>query len=321
MALLHNNVKNLQEMIDIMFEISQKYRIKFGLAKSKHLIIGGTKGMTEKDKTLKLGNDILEQVDFYKYLGMHVNQGYNLKTHIPKLEEKVMGAIYSILNTTNDLALQRIEMRTIWIMLENTINAILTYGLEAYKMDKTDYDELNRIQLKGIRVLLNLPDNVANEIILSETGIKQIDLEIKKNRIIYEKDLRERFGNESQDSEILETAHNIYKKWKDQIKNDKVELGLVESDMNQTKECLKRCIKEKLNIIMKDRIVAATAKKSTVKAYIEKMLNSKEEIACRKEYIDDLSRAQVKNIIIARASRLQTKNNHAYKHDNLKCRW
>ena len=188
-------------------------------------------------------------------------------------------------------------------------------------MDKTDYDELNRIQLKGIRILLNIPDNVANEIILSETGIKQIDLEIKKNRIIYEKDLTERFGNENLKTDMLETAHNIYTKWKDQIKKDKIEIGLAENDMNQTKECLKRCIKEKLNKIMKERVIAATAKKSTVKSYVEKMLNSKEEIACRKEYIDDLSRTQVRNIIIARAGRLQTKNNHTYKHDDKKCRW
>ena len=65
-------------------------------------------------------------------------------------------------------------------MIENTINAILTYGMEAFRLTETDYKTLNRIQIKAIRVILNLPENIANAIILAETGVDQIDLIIKK---------------------------------------------------------------------------------------------------------------------------------------------
>merc|ERR1712002_981073 len=180
---------------------------------------------------------------------------------------------------------------------------------------------LNRIQLKGIRILLNIPDNVANEIILGETGIDQIDLIIKKNRVIYDKELKEKFEENNEKNKMLSTAHYTFEKWRKKVSQDKIDLELEDSDMLQTSECLKKKIKENLRKIMKQRIITAAAGKSTVDNYIKNMIDNNEEVGTRKTYVDNLTRYQVRNIITSRTKRLQTKDNHKYKHQNQYCRW
>merc|ERR1712002_739767 len=215
-----------------------------------------------------------------------------------------------------------LEMQTMWIMIENTMNAILTYGMESFKMRKQDYDELNRIQLKGIRILLNIPENVANEIIIAETGMDQIDLIIKRNRIIYDKELRSKFNEEENNNcKMLSAAHKTFESWRKRVEQDKIDLELEDSDMLQTSECLKKKVKENMRKIMKKRIIAAATSKSTVRNYINNLIDNKEEVGTRKIYIDNLTRYQVRNTIISRAKRLQTKMNHRYKHQDKYCRW
>ena len=72
---------------------------------------------------------------------------------------------------------------------------------------------------------------------------------------------------------------------------------------------------------MKQRIITASSGKSTVDNYIKNLIDNNEEVGTRKTYIDNLTRYQVRNIIISRAKRLQTKSNHMYKHQNHYCRW
>ena len=72
---------------------------------------------------------------------------------------------------------------------------------------------------------------------------------------------------------------------------------------------------------MKERIMAETASKSTVLNYVNSQKNKGEDTGTRKEYVNKLTRYQVRNLIIARSKRLPTKVNHQYKYDNKKCRW
>ena len=58
-VLFHTDKKQMQEMLNTTHEIASKYRIKFGAAKSKVLIIG-------KDKAeFKIGNQPIEEATTY----------------------------------------------------------------------------------------------------------------------------------------------------------------------------------------------------------------------------------------------------------------
>ena len=83
----------------------------------------------------------------------------------------------------------------------------------------------------------------------------------------------------------------------------------------------KKNVKENMRKIMKQRIITAATGKSTVENYIKNMIDNKKEIGTRKTYVDSLTRYQVRNLIVSRAKRLQTKTNHMYKHQDKYCQW
>ena len=64
-----------------------------------------------------------------------------------------------------------------------------------------------------------------------------------------------------------------------------------------------------------------TATKSTVLNYVNNQKNNGEDTGTRKEYVNKLTRNQVRNLIIARSKRLPTKANHQYKYEDKWCRW
>ena len=68
-ALVTENHKDLQEMLNITHDVANKYHIEFGMAKSKILKIGKTK----EKPPLYLGDNELEYVQTYKYLGEAMN--------------------------------------------------------------------------------------------------------------------------------------------------------------------------------------------------------------------------------------------------------
>ena len=113
----------------------------------------------------------------------------NLDDHIKNVDNNVINAIYAILNVVSDKILDKVEMKTIWILIENTITSIICYGLESFNLLKKDYDKLTVIHLNAIKTILNIPRNSATSIIYSETQIPAIEHTLKKRRILYYKSL------------------------------------------------------------------------------------------------------------------------------------
>ena len=56
-------------MLDTTNEIAKRYRIKFGSEKSQILTINEKRGHTET----KMGDQVLDQTETYKYLGISIN--------------------------------------------------------------------------------------------------------------------------------------------------------------------------------------------------------------------------------------------------------
>ena len=88
-ALITENHKYLQEMLNITYDVANKYHIEFGMAKSKILKIGKTK---EKPH-LYLGNNELEYVQTYKYLGETMNNKGTMENHIKETTQKNRSSI------------------------------------------------------------------------------------------------------------------------------------------------------------------------------------------------------------------------------------
>src|ERR1700722_15246353 len=74
----------LQEMLDVVYRYSRKYRFKFNKDKS-NIMIFGKKGDMRK---FRLGESELELVENYKYLGLILDENFTWKNHLEKMLEK-----------------------------------------------------------------------------------------------------------------------------------------------------------------------------------------------------------------------------------------
>ena len=314
-AVMKDNYNELQEMMDIVYNISQKYRIKYGLSKSKHHIIGDD---NNPKKNIKLGDNILEKIPTYKYLGITYNRKGNLDDHIKVIDQNVMNAIYSILDVVSDKVLDKVELKTIWILIQNTITSIICYGLESFKLLKKEYNKLTIIHLNAIKTILNIPNNSASYIIYSETEIPNITHTLKKRKILYYKSLL-KYENRP----ITINAMESNDLWLKKVKEDMKEYNIEENDLiTKSKDVIKKDINIKIKEIMIKDIMEEGKKKSKVQKYIEQCNINEENIYERKDYLINLTKFDAKYIFMGRSGQFPCKTNHKW--DNiasLKCRW
>ena len=139
----------IQEMLDKIYEMSKKYKLKFGDDKCKHMILSDD---LEPTRFLYLGDIKLKKVESYKYLGIMMNKTCNLTEHLKYLNGKMTSAVSKISNVTSEYVLRNLRVQTIKLMIENTINPILGYGLEPYKIGSGEMTNLQNKQGRAIKV-------------------------------------------------------------------------------------------------------------------------------------------------------------------------
>ena len=72
-VLIHNDKEEIQKMLSITDDIAKRYHIKFGKEKSQILTIGNEK----PTPNLMLGDEAMDSITTYKYLGITMNKKGN----------------------------------------------------------------------------------------------------------------------------------------------------------------------------------------------------------------------------------------------------
>jgi len=211
-ALIHNNKDELQNMLDTTNEIAKRYRIKFGSEKSQILTINEKRGHTET----KIGDQILDQTETYKYLGISINNKGNMEDHIKKIKGKTEAAIQTIFSLAGNDAFHNIEMATIWRLFNTCIIPIITYGAEAWTPTKAEEKTLQRILDNLLKRILKTPITTPSEILTAETGIWDIETQIMKKQILYYRTI---MTTKNKDTTIYKVATDAKNPWKKRVEN------------------------------------------------------------------------------------------------------
>ena len=96
-----------------------------------------------------------------------------------------------VVNTTSGYAMKNVQMPTIKIMIENTINSVLGYGLEPYRLYKGECEKLRIKQYKAIREVIGVSKYVPGLCMLIDLGINDIVYEVYKRKIFFYRELLE----------------------------------------------------------------------------------------------------------------------------------
>ena len=86
---------------------------------------------------------------------------------------------------SSDVTLEKVKNLTTTKLIDNTINSILIYGMEALILRKKDLIRLESIQYNAIRNLFALPWATPKKLLLNELNIIPMSILISERRLEY----------------------------------------------------------------------------------------------------------------------------------------
>ena len=174
-----------QTQQDLQYNVSILNRelIKKGLSinpkKTKTMIIGRDQTSHE----IKLNDEVLEQVDSYKYLGVVIKSNCSLKEEINQRISKAI-KVYSQLGHT---IISKRELTTkTKISIYNSIYCpTLIYGSESWTLDNSDKSRLQAAEMKFLRrsVGKTRRDKIRNTRIRDEVKAESLENKIERNQL------------------------------------------------------------------------------------------------------------------------------------------
>ncbi len=247
--LLAESAEDLQSMLSALKQYCDTWRLKVNATKTKVVIF--SRGVVRNYPKLFLGDDQLEVVKDYDYLGIKFFCNGHFHAAITKQATQAKRALHGLISKARRLSLP------VDIMLElfdTCITPILLYGCEVWGFTKTDKVETFHNQF--LKHLLHLGSRSINNMVLGETGRCKLEKTIRDRMLNFW--LRLRGGKQSKISLALfncvkqaSNAGTHSSKWlqyiEDTLKSIELE-GLIslndtEIDVNH----MKRDIRVKLN--------------------------------------------------------------------------
>ena len=147
-ALVADNVHDLQEMLHVADAYSKLYRFGFNGSKSNVVVFSGRKKVELKEKVY-LGELVLEQKLSYKYLGLEIDRGWNWSKVKERMLEKARKRVSGLYCTGVKQGLSVKAAVRGWEVL---VRPVLEYGCEIWGEGK--WREAEALQsLMGKRIL------------------------------------------------------------------------------------------------------------------------------------------------------------------------
>ena len=173
---------NQEKMLDRIADFAIKHKLRWGADKCKVMRVGKINNETQK---WKLGSLEIEESDTYKYLGDVVtNDGKNAK-NIETRKNKTFAATCGINSIAGTSVLRKIETKVILELHDKVILSALLTNAEAWTLNKSEKDEIERIEIQTLKMLFDLPIHTPTPAIIHTFGTLYTNLRIEKKRLMY----------------------------------------------------------------------------------------------------------------------------------------
>jgi hypothetical protein len=310
-VLASTDKEEMQQMLDITNEITQRYHIEFGEAKTKAMTIGLKK--SQEKPNFNIGSMNIQHTDNYTYLGNVFNEKDNMKDHMKHINGKVEAAYQTIMTMTGNPEFNNIEMEIIWKLLEACIQPIMTYGGETWDPTKQELIEINRAMDKIIKRILMTPPTTPREALYMETGLLDNEHIIARNRINMQVRLDETQNN------LIKSARESGNKggWEEKTEKVKKQMKIKRKD-TENRVVSKKKIQKRVKTAFKKTIEESGEQKTKVKYLKEN--KGRWKAGVRETYMNKLTRHQASIIFRARTRMIKFKDNFRAMYKDSKCR-
>lgn len=176
-SLFAATVPGLQHLIDICVAYSEKYRFKFGLKRSKCVVIGKHPLITLP--TWKLGMQSLVTDSDAEILGVTFEDSLTYSKHVQKRVTSCRQRIYGL--TTVGMSYPGLASDTKAYIWKSVGAPMITYGMESVNLTHANLKHLKSAQATIIKRVMGIPKHSHHTILLEALNIPATDELIKNN--------------------------------------------------------------------------------------------------------------------------------------------
>ena len=169
-VLLADSAEKLESLVGELVRASDRHGLKLNTAKTKVMVV--TKGSDQVRINVRVGEEALEQVEKYKYLGSLVTQDgrcvEDIKTRIAIAKNAFTKIKAMVTNRAISINLRKRFIKAyVW--------STLTYGCEAWTMNKEMEKRIEAAEMWCYRRMMKISwtERVSNEQVLNRAGAKR----------------------------------------------------------------------------------------------------------------------------------------------------
>lgn len=175
-ALTHT-MREMKEFLDDLIRFALEVGLKINVSKTKVIRINPPKTTRNSIEHLKIGNETIQEVEKYIYLGSIVSKSGGVEEDIGnriRLASAAFGSLREIWSSSNINRRLKLQIYT------SNVKSVLLYGCETWKVTKS---VTNQLQVFANRCLRNIcgifyPNIISNEDLYRQTNQSPIAKEI-----------------------------------------------------------------------------------------------------------------------------------------------
>ena len=178
-ALIAESESKLQEELNTVVESSRRKGLSINVKKTECMVI--SKDKTEKRCSLKIGDEMIKQVQRFNYLGSMITKDAKCDQEIRK---RIGMAKTAFENLKSILKNNKLSMNTKIRVLNCYVISILTYGCECWTISDRMKKQIEAAEMWFFRRILRISwtDRVTNEEVLRRAGVKRTLLKVIRKR-------------------------------------------------------------------------------------------------------------------------------------------
>jgi len=176
--ILSETKHELQRAINGMEEYCKQNKLTINSNKSKVLVF--SRGKIRNKPEIYYGNELLEVVYDYTYLGITMSYNGTFKLAIKNLYDIANRAMFELLKKGRSLLL---DIDVMLKLFDSTVLPILLYGSEVWGYSNLDMVE--KLHLKFCKILLGVKKSTANVMVYGELGRLPLTVNVKSRILNY----------------------------------------------------------------------------------------------------------------------------------------
>ena len=310
-------IKDQKSVLNKVDDFAVTNKLEWGAHKCQVMQVG--KKVTIPDKW-QLGQKQISNTTTYKYLGDMLTNDNKNKKNIELRENKINAIIRQVNTTASSDIMRGIETKVIICLYHKCIIPSLLNNAESWTLSKSEEDTLDKVGIRAIKRLFNLPNSTPSVSVIFNFGLHYITQLVDQKRFLYLHKILQ--GDEN--NWLRKTFNHLYEKqigWAENIVSKLEQYGLT-TDLNiitrktrsEWKNDVKKAVEQKNREKLITHCVTVTQGIETINTktkYIYEKLSST-TYQYRTEPVPEIAqkdRQRAKTIMIARSGMLECGRN------------